>query len=483
MFEFRETQTALSAYWMAQGGPKLIYETPVLGAPYTIPFEFPFFQWLTALLATLSPLSIDSSARTVSFIFFGLCIFLAYKILRFLDFSRSTGILFIGLLCLSPLYLYWSATSMIESMALAFALAWLLTYLKFLKSDNYLYLGLSIVFGTMAALEKITSFPPMALIGGVLTLVYFYQNWMKDRDGLLPFFKRNILKACLLLSTVIIPVIAVDIWVHVSDAAKAQNAMGQSVTSEALRSFNFGTLEQRLRLEDWKKVIFGRSLEHILGAGWFIVLLLAAAFLRSIKGCVAVGLCFAAYLVAPLLFWRLHMVHYYYQYANGIFLLFGTAVIFREAFKKQAVIAAVALLAVSFVMTTTFTEVFRAYMTPSKSGIAKRTLPPAKWIRENTSPDSALYVFGNDWSSHVHLYAQRKGIAAKLGLSYAQVDAMLTDIDAHTGGMPLESIVVCERVFKDWQDKGKEQSRTKRLEAFLETRQFIQKFDRCSLYN
>lgn len=48
MFYFRETQTALSDYWMTQGGPKLIYETPVTGFPYKIPFEFPLFQWLAA---------------------------------------------------------------------------------------------------------------------------------------------------------------------------------------------------------------------------------------------------------------------------------------------------------------------------------------------------------------------------------------------------------------------------------------------------
>lgn len=482
MFEFRETQTAISAYWMTQGGPKIIYETPVLGAPYTIPFEFPFFQWFTAFLAWVSPLDIGSSARTISFLCFGLCLFLAYKIIRLLEFSRQTTILFMGLVCLSPLYLYWSATSMIESMALAFALAWLLTYLKFLHSSNYLYLVLSLIFGVMAALEKITSFPPVLLVGGILTLIHFYENWRENPNGLVEFFQRNILKAIFLLSTVIIPVIAVDIWVHFADTAKAQNSMGRTVTSEALRNFNFGTIEQRLRVDEWKNVIFGRSLDHILGTGWFVILLMAAAFLRSTKDLIAVGLCFSAYLIAPLLFWRLHIVHYYYQYANGIFLLFGTAVIFREGFKKQRAVTASALLIVSFLMTTTFTNVFQSYMTPSKSGIAKRTIPPGDWIQKNTSQDSALYVFGNDWSSHVHLYAKRKGIAAKRGLTYQQVDDMLTNISVHTGGKPLESILVCERVYRDWKDEGKTQSRIKRLEAFLATREFIQKFDRCSLY-
>jgi hypothetical protein len=43
--EFRQTQTALSALFMQPGLEGLLnYETPVLGAPWSIPFEFPLFQ-------------------------------------------------------------------------------------------------------------------------------------------------------------------------------------------------------------------------------------------------------------------------------------------------------------------------------------------------------------------------------------------------------------------------------------------------------
>ena len=34
---FRQTQTAISAYWIAHGGPLVAYETPVFGAPYPHP--------------------------------------------------------------------------------------------------------------------------------------------------------------------------------------------------------------------------------------------------------------------------------------------------------------------------------------------------------------------------------------------------------------------------------------------------------------
>src|SRR5215468_4517134 len=50
---FRQTQTALSAYWILHGGPWLAYETPVLGAPWSLPFEFPTYQLVVAALARL----------------------------------------------------------------------------------------------------------------------------------------------------------------------------------------------------------------------------------------------------------------------------------------------------------------------------------------------------------------------------------------------------------------------------------------------
>src|SRR5262249_52359859 len=50
LHQFRQTQTAIAAYWIWRGGPWLAYETPVLGYPWSIPFEFPIFQYLLAAL-------------------------------------------------------------------------------------------------------------------------------------------------------------------------------------------------------------------------------------------------------------------------------------------------------------------------------------------------------------------------------------------------------------------------------------------------
>jgi hypothetical protein len=47
----QQTQTALTAFWHLRGSPILAYETPVVGYPWSIPFEFPTFQILAAGLS------------------------------------------------------------------------------------------------------------------------------------------------------------------------------------------------------------------------------------------------------------------------------------------------------------------------------------------------------------------------------------------------------------------------------------------------
>src|SRR5690349_3116714 len=63
---FRQTQTAITSYYMIRGGPFLKYETPVFGVPWSIPFEFPLYQWIVAKASVSFDLSLESAGRAVS---------------------------------------------------------------------------------------------------------------------------------------------------------------------------------------------------------------------------------------------------------------------------------------------------------------------------------------------------------------------------------------------------------------------------------
>ena len=69
-YGFRQAQTAISTYYTIKDGFALRYITPVLGAPWSIPFEFPLFQWIVAGLVLIFKTPLDQTGRFVSLFFF-----------------------------------------------------------------------------------------------------------------------------------------------------------------------------------------------------------------------------------------------------------------------------------------------------------------------------------------------------------------------------------------------------------------------------
>ena len=105
----QQTQTALTAFWHLRGSPILAYETPVVGYPWSIPFEFPTSQVLAAGLS-LTGLPLDAAGRAVSFAFFLGCLWPLHWLFEALRLG-TLAFLFIAILfVLSPIYLYWGRT-------------------------------------------------------------------------------------------------------------------------------------------------------------------------------------------------------------------------------------------------------------------------------------------------------------------------------------------------------------------------------------
>jgi hypothetical protein len=120
---FRQTQTALTAYWMQKEGFALAYQTPVAGFPWAIPFEFPIYQVIVALLSSFTGLDLSATGRLVSFFFLVACAWPVFGMSRRLDWPRPVPWIICALLWTSPFHVYWGRTFMIETTALFFALA------------------------------------------------------------------------------------------------------------------------------------------------------------------------------------------------------------------------------------------------------------------------------------------------------------------------------------------------------------------------
>ncbi|MEN9541259.1 MAG: hypothetical protein RLZZ459_1350, partial [Cyanobacteriota bacterium] len=170
--EFRQTQTALSALFMQPGLEGLLnYQTPVVGAPWSIPFEFPLFQWLARQLASLSGLNLSSSGRLLSVLFGFGCLWPATRLMQRFSLSFTAMGLFVSLYCSSSIYLLWNRAFLMESTALFFTLASLDLYSQIrpigsAKRVNVLTFVFTISLSLALLVKATTALPALILMGG-----------------------------------------------------------------------------------------------------------------------------------------------------------------------------------------------------------------------------------------------------------------------------------------------------------------------------
>ena len=299
---FRQTQTAISAYWLV-GHPfeMLSYETPVVGPPWPIPFEFPVYQGCVAALVTVFHTPLDQTARFVSLFYFWMMLIPLYFLLGRLDVPRAMRVVVISLVLLNPFYLFWSRCVLIESAALFFSMAFLSAAASYAVSPRWWMLMACIVWGVFAGVTKITTFITFAG-GAALVVVYVL---VAQKPGRSVWFGRAAATAAMIA----IPFGAAIAWTHHADAVKAQNPIGVFLTSQALTGWNFGTLEQRFDWTYWYFTVFrplcNMQYHALVLLGCAVGVVLARRRLAVIGGCVLL------YLSAPMIFANVYGHTYY----------------------------------------------------------------------------------------------------------------------------------------------------------------------------
>jgi hypothetical protein len=113
----------ISVLLMIKEGWQLPYQTPMLGYPWTIPLEFPFYQSIVASITWITGFSLDAVGRLVSFGFLLACAWPAFAIAQRLKLTSAAAWIFCAILWSSPQYLYWGRTFLMETAAVFFTLA------------------------------------------------------------------------------------------------------------------------------------------------------------------------------------------------------------------------------------------------------------------------------------------------------------------------------------------------------------------------
>lgn len=301
-YSFRQAQTALVAREYSEkgllAGPTPL---PVFGEGSQVPFEVPIFQLLAALIAETG-ISIEISGRALALFFFQVSAILGYLIVRNLS-TRMSAIFFFFFSQFAGHGIIWSTAFLVEYAATAFGLAMALFFIRWFQSPSVRLLALAAIFGGLAGAVKITTlFVFLALIGFWLLFSLVGRSTVKKAVQTITIFSFVALLA-------VTPAV---LWNRFADWVKASGEFTVFLTSDSLRSWNFGTFAQRIDPDTWLHV--NPWILSIVGSPELFVLALILIMLPVwVKGERANAVPFAlATLAGPLAFTNLYFVHSYY---------------------------------------------------------------------------------------------------------------------------------------------------------------------------
>lgn len=412
-YSFRQTQTALSAYWLVKNGFSFFYETPVAGMPWGMPFEFPIYQGVVAFIAKTTGISLNAIARLVSYLFLVLCLIPIHSITKKLECQKSVFYIFIALFFSSPAYLYWGRTFMIETTALFFSIVGIKYFVDIVKSGaDYKNQFLFAFFMSLSLLQKATTGLPVLVILGC-SYTFLILNDAKSLKNI-RLNKENV-------STIIsfvIPLLLCILWTLYTDVVKSENELGVHLTSSALKDWNWGTLKDRISSGLYVDVIWNRILKRNLAGvvGILIILVSLCSHVRCQKKIIIILSLLFAFL--PLfLFPHLHIVHDYYQAANIVFLIYAVAVslgsiIINKQYGKVVVCILMLIMVGSnyYYFSTVYLGVVRVVFNSENS----RDYAVSEVLNKKLTQDQYFIAFGNDWSSSLAYLSERKSFTVPM---------------------------------------------------------------------
>lgn len=405
---FRQSQTAIAAYYQVQDGFSLDYATPVLGAPWSIPMEFPLYQWVVAATVRSTGMDLDQAGRLVALVFFYLGLPAIYLLFRQFGARRHLCLAPVCLVLVSPLYIYWSTMFMIESTALSLGFWFLWGFAAWLGARDFRALAVMMVCGALCGLVKATTFVVAAAPVVCYLSVAFFKDtraWFAKDQA----WKRQALGRWLGHALGLgAPLLAVIVWTDYADQVKALNPMAGFLQSAALKQWNFGTIEDRLDPSYWSWIVSVLR-DRGIGSIFLLILLLPGLWSKKFRGPCLLGV--TGFVAGPLVFANLYFVHYYYHYANVVFMLLGLAaglLALFESCRTRWLGLVLLLTALCF----SFASYLRTYY-PEQLKL-RPVGATAQFLRAVTDPDEVLLIYNQDWNPYTAYYAQRRALMNRM---------------------------------------------------------------------
>ena len=405
-FQFRQTQTALTAEWIQKDGFHFAYRMPVFGPPWSAPMEFPLYQWLVATLSSATGMSQLSAARSLGIFFFLAALPAVYGLAKNVEPDSKRRLLIPATILTAPVCLFYSRAVMIESCAAAFSVWFLYAYVRSLELSGWRWTAVTLVTGVLAAIVKVTTFVPFGIPAILYTLHVLRKRNLHSRanGGRSSALTRL---TCAALVPAIPILLATIAWIHFSDAIKISNPIASMLTSKNLSSWHFGTLAQRLDPAVWKFVGHEWSVGSV--SVWATLLLVGALPFITANYRRAALLCAAGFFTAPLIFTNLFAIHEYYYYPAAFFAAAAAGIVLAGVMANPRLSLGVKVGGVALFIGLQAGSFNADFATTLKHLPAP---PPAMVdvVKQVTDPDAVVLIYGWDWNTLIPYYAHRRVI-------------------------------------------------------------------------
>jgi hypothetical protein len=412
LHEFRQTQTALTVFYMVKEGIRLDYITPVLGQPWSIPFEFPTYQVIVALIAKYMGTPVDQTGRAVNLAFFYATLVPVYALLGLFTKPVPYRLLILSMILVNPVYIFWSRTFMIESTALFFSWSGLYFFCKLQRSPRLTrHVLLTTTCCCMAGLTKITTFfgyIPFFLLLFMWTCCNPLSPSAKSPSRWLPTLLLH-------AAPVGMALLASSAWTLYADHLKAANPMAAHfITSKSLLQWNFGTLQQRMSAQVWLEHIFQHAnlIYQPFGEYKNIPVIFYAAAVNILfnrnRRYEQIA-CLACYFFFPAVFTNLFYIHSYYAYENSILLslFYGFFILSLIELPVKRLVPYVYIFLIPctlFFLVSNYRAKYLPYQQWNQT-INQQLLAA---VEQRTTPSGVLLIYGYDWNPALTYYLGRK---------------------------------------------------------------------------
>ncbi|MFA4911831.1 MAG: hypothetical protein WC649_12445 [Desulfobacteria bacterium] len=415
-YGYRQTQTALSVRYLLEGSSWFAYETPLVGPPWSTPMEFPLYQWVVALVVKSGMFPLDQAGKFVSEMFFLTSLYPLFKILGIYELSKRQRYLILVLYCMSPLYVFWSRSFLIESTVLSLSMYYLwfvVLYLKRLtisRAGWHILAGIALT-GSLAGMVKVTTFFAF-LVCSILAItsnIYNRYSWKEYRNQLL----------VLILVTIFVPFLATYSWTTYADSVKALNPLAKGLTSHGVYDWVFGTVSQRLNPDTWKR-FYSRTVYDLTGNSVFATICIASIVLCGKKRAKLALVSLGFFLITQITFTNLHNVHSYYPYANGIFLIVAIGIIITDLLESQKTLKRITGLILFCVMIFFCTKhFFSVYWEKQDPQFDFSKINNA--VDAYTQYDDVFIIFSRTLAPEIPYHIRRKAVTIPTSLNEKEV--------------------------------------------------------------